>query len=121
MADPVPAVPAAPAPDVKSGFKTTELYLSMLLLAGLGAVIEQLIPLIPTITSTPGMPVWAGAVVPIAIGALGWAGKGIASEYLKTRLALKLPTPQVDVTAAVAAGAAAANATNDKLLAALNK
>lgn len=103
------------------GWKTTELYLSLLLLAGLGAVVDQLLPMIPLIAANPSLPPWVSLVIPAVVGALGFAAKGIHTEYLKSRVALKLPTPETDVTAAVAAGAAAANATNDKVLAALNK
>lgn len=117
MPDPIVVVP-----EVKSGWKTTELYVVMLLLGGLGFLIEQLLPLIGTIAANPAMPPWAAAVVPLAIGLLGWAGKAVAAEYIKSRAALKLGAPvTVDVTAAVAAGASAAVAGQAATLAAANR
>ena len=94
----------------------------MLLLGGLGYLIEQLLPLLPALAADPSMPPWAKVIVPLAIAVLAYAAKGVHAEYVKSRVALKLPNPDApDLTTAVAAGAAAANATNDRVLAALNK
>lgn len=121
VAVPAVAVPVPVVPPVRSGLQTTELWVSMLLLGALGTVGEQLVQLIPVLLSNPALPPWVVMAVPAAILGLGWVMKLVHAEYVRSRVALKLPVPPViDVTAAVAAGAAAANAGQVATLAAGN-
>lgn len=116
MADPTPAAPAtdkaaavvAVAP-LKSGWKTTELYLTVLLLGGLGTVIEQLTQMLPSIAASPGMPPWAAPLMALAPVLLGLIGKQVLTHYTEQRTALKLATtpPATDATAAAAFNKAA--------------
>jgi hypothetical protein len=118
MTDPIAPVPPTGSPlyapvepphaEIRSGWKTTEAWLAMLLLGGLATVVEQLINALPAIMATPGLPAWIAPIVPVAVVGLGWVMKLVVAEYTKSRVALKLGNP--DVTAAIAAGAAAAAA-----------
>ncbi len=112
-------VAAAPAEVAKAGWKTTEAYGTMMLLGMLGEGARELIAILPTLAANPATPPWLTPMIPIAVLGLGWCAKRAMVEYTKSRVALKLPV--ADVTEAVAAGAAAANATNDRVLEALSK
>jgi len=115
------AAPAeAPHAEIRSGWKTTEAWLAMLLLGGLAAAGQQLITALPTILANPAIPPWVAPIGPIAVVGLGWVMKLVVSEYTKSRVALKLGVDP-DVAAAVAAGAAAAKADPASTLAAINK
>jgi len=117
-----PAAPATPVAEVKSGWKTTEAWLAMMLLGVLSYAGQQLLTMLPTIIANPNMPAWVAPLGPVAIVGLGWVMKLIVNNYTKARVALKLGAPdEAAVAAAVQAGATAANSTTDKILVALNK
>jgi hypothetical protein len=103
---------------VKSGWKTTEAWLTMLLLGGLATAMQELINSLPQLLAAA--PPWAAPLAPIAVVGLGWVAKRVLVEYTKSRVALKLGTdPAAD--AAAAAGKEAANGPAQKLLDLLNK
>jgi hypothetical protein len=111
MADPTPAAPATDtaaaaivSKPISPGWKTTELYLTTLLLAGLGTVIEQLVQMIPSIAANPSLPPWAAPLLALAPVLLGYVAKQVATHYTEQRTALKLATtpPATDSAAAAA-------------------
>jgi hypothetical protein len=107
---------------VKSGWQTTELYLAVALLAGLGYAAQQLIVILPTLAANPSLPPWVSMLIPVAVTGLGFVGKLIVSEYTKLRTQLKLDAgADPSVTAAQAAGVQATNATDAAALAQVNK
>lgn len=116
---PVVATVVAPVPAVKSGWKTTELYVAMLAMGGLGWALEETVKIIPAIASNPALPAWVAPILGLAPIGLGWLMKLTAGEYGQLRNELKLGSDPI--TAAIAAGAAAANAPADATLAAGNK
>lgn len=119
---PTSATASTSTPAVKSGLATTELYLAVALLGGLGYVIQQLISILPALASNPSMPPWVAAVIPIAITGLAFLGKLAVSEYTSLRGQLKLGAQSdPSVASAVAAGATAQSATDAAALAAVNK
>jgi hypothetical protein len=107
MADPI-TQPNPTATPVKSGLQTTELYVCVLVLGGLGWAIQSLIGMIPTIAQTPGMPPWAAPLMSLAPIALGYVAKLVASEYASLRTQLKLGVDTSAQAAGVAAEAAPA-------------
>lgn len=117
---PAPAVtPAAP---ISAGWRSTELYLAVALLGGLGYAVQQLITILPTLALNPAIPPWAAALIPIAITGLGFVAKLVVSEYTTLRGQLKLgAAADPSIAPAIAAGAVAQAATNDAALAAVNK
>lgn len=130
MSDPITSpvvVPAAPVPsaDVKSGWRTTELFLAVLALGALGWALQQTVSYIPTILSTPGMPAWAAPIGVLAPVGLGWLIKLVIGEYNSLRTQLKISAlpdsiSTSDTLNAVAAGAAAATGNVSATLAAGN-
>lgn len=106
--------PAAPATDkaaavaianpISPGWKTTEMWLTTLLLAGLGTVIEELVKMLPALAAQPNANPMLVVGVPVAIGALGLAATWAKTTYTKQRAALKLAStpPATDAAAALA-------------------
>lgn len=135
MSDPAPVVSSATVsatptsvtatsttPAVKSGFATTELYLAVVLLAGLAYAVQQLINILPSLAANPAIPPWAAALIPIAVTGLGFVAKLVVSEYTTLRGQLKLgASSDPSVSNAVTAGAAAQAGTDAAALAAVNK
>jgi hypothetical protein len=88
---------------VKSGWKTTEAWLTMLLLGGLATAMQELINSLPQLLAAA--PPWAAPLAPIAVVGLGWVAKRVLVEYTKSRVALKLGTdPAADAAAAAGTG-----------------
>lgn len=125
MADPVLPPPSTvtvnPAP-VKSGWQTTELWLAMFCLGMIGWAMQQLIAVLPTLAANPSLPTWALAMVPVAVGGLGWLVKLIWAKYGDLRNELKLAAmPDPAVAQAQNVGALLAGADPSATLAAANR
>jgi hypothetical protein len=113
MANPNPAA-VSPATDVaaassfnstlKAGWKTTEMWLTTILFAGLGTVIEQLVSMMKDQLANPaGANPIVLAAMGVAIPLLGLAIAWAKVQYTKSRTALKnATTPPANDTAAAA-------------------
>jgi hypothetical protein len=93
------------APVVKSGWKTTEAWLSFFALGALTWVLEQLVAAIPTIAAIPGIPGWTAPVFALAPIGIGYLLKRVVANYGQMRTDLKLEhanaaTPATDKEAA---------------------
>ncbi len=103
---PAVAAPEAAAPTVKSGWKTTEMYLVTLLLGGLVYGLHGLVEFLPSIASNPALPPWITPILSIAPIGLAWVMKLAVGEYNAHRKELKLAAISVDAQSAIAAGQA---------------
>lgn len=119
MADPVPAAPAAPAVPVKSGWKTTELYVAMFACGALTYFGSDLIGIVKVLLANPALPPWVAPLAMLAPVLCGGLIAQAAREYGFLRNELKLGT--ADVTGAVQAGAVAVAASPAAVEAAANK
>lgn len=120
VAPPAPPEPAPIVAPLKSGWKTTEAWLTMLVLGALASAGQELINVLPQILATPGMPPWIAPLAPMALIGLGWVMKRVLVAYTNSRVALKLGADPA-VEAAQQAGKEAAAGPVDKLLGLLNK
>jgi hypothetical protein len=79
------------APEIKSGWKTTEFWLVTVLLGVLAYALESLVTMLPTLLATPGLPVWAAPLDGVLTLVLGLLAKAVVGSYQKHRTELKLP------------------------------
>lgn len=125
MSDPALAVvptvapaAAAPAPSaLKSGFKTTELYLAMFACGALVYFGNDLIGIVHQLALNPSLPPWVAPLLSLAPVIISGLIVKAAAEYGKLRRDLKLgDASAAAVTIAAKAGGAAANADTEELL-----
>lgn len=83
------ATPEAPA--LKSGWKTTEAWALMLLLALAAYALHMLAGLLPFVAGMPGMPIWLAPLLPLAAAPLLWVAHKAVAAYGEQRKELKLP------------------------------
>lgn len=118
---PTPAPVLAPVPTpVKSGWKTTEAWLTMIFLGGVAYTAQELLNILPAMLQMPNMPPWVAAISPIAIVGLGFIAKLALNKYTAARTELKLG-PDPAVQQAQQAGVDAAKKPADQVLNLLNK
>lgn len=110
----VPTQPSpVPTPEVKSGLKTTELYVVVLAMGGLLYCLQELVSMLPSIAATPGIPGWAAALLGVVPIGLGYVIKLLAVKYAALRTQLKLgPTVDGQVVSSVTTPQAAVAAIN---------
>ena len=103
MADPTPVVPAA-AP--VSGWKSTEMWLAMLLLGGAVGLEQQVVTSLPAILASLSMPGWAAPLLALVPVALSFVLAKTTNAYTQARLDLKLAHLDAISSAGDAAAAA---------------
>lgn len=105
--------PVAAAPTLKSGWKTTEAYVTMLAMGGMTYVLEELLKIIPNIAQNPALPPWLAPLLTLAPMGIAYLLKLTAKNYTDRRTELKLGTSdtmysEAEFQAALAAGIAQA-------------
>lgn len=108
MADAIAPAAAPAAPAVKSGWKTTELYLAMFACGALTYFGTDLTSIIKTLLANPALPPWVAPLAMLAPVICGGLIAQAVREYQKLRNELKLDATAPDVTAAQQAGDVAA-------------
>ena len=108
---PAPLVPTI-AP-VRSGVKTTEMWLALFAMGGLTYAMEEVLKVLPTIAANPALPPWASPLLALAPIGIGYLMKVTAKNYCDLRRDLKLGEMNAsagafDMKTAVAAGVAQA-------------